>query len=128
MVYKLGQRVRPKFQAAKIVSLGLLGSLLVGTLATAYADSRSVHLPTYPIPKGKHSTTSNSPSNKTSKSASSVGSAHKAAAAQEPPNAGLPALAALRTADCTLFPPKNPGLASALSPGLRKLAQYEQLC
>ena len=35
MVYRLGQRVRPGFRTMKIVSLGLLSILLLGTLATA---------------------------------------------------------------------------------------------
>jgi len=130
MVYKLGQRVRPKFKRLKLLSIGIVGSLLVGTVATAYANSHGINLLTYPVPQAKHATSGKNVNNssKTSASKISTGSAHKAAAGQAAPNASLPALASLQTASCTLFPPQNPGLAGALSPELRKLAQYEQLC
>src|ERR1017187_2257033 len=127
MVYRLGQRVRPGFRTMKIVSLGLLSILLLGTLATAYANSHGTHLPTHPAHQGKHSVVSKNLS-QGSKSANSTGSAHKAAVGSTTPAVGLPALAGLRTASCTLFPSGSPGLANAISPELRKLAQYEQLC
>ncbi len=126
MVYKLGQAVRPKFSKAKFVSIGLLGTLLVGTLATSYADSQGAHLFNYPLPMNKNAKTDTSSQPVSNKKA--TGSAHDAAASQAAPNATLPTAAALRTTVCTLFPPKNPGLSNALSAQLRKLSQYEQLC
>src|SRR5665213_1568856 len=115
MVYRLGKRVRPGFRAAKKVSLGLLGSLLVGTLAAAYANSPG----NYPTTPGKHPATGNT--SQTSKLPEASGSAHQITVAQtiQSPSAS----AGLRTAPCVLFQPESPGLAATGSPELRKLAQ-----
>src|SRR5579863_3473985 len=126
MVYRVGQQVRPEFRGVKLLAVVLAGTLVIGTLATAYADShgtlklRNTLLPVSHKPaKTQHKTMS--------QATAATGSSHVAN------NSGivqatLPAQAELRSTNCMLFPPKNPGLSGATSPQLRKLAQYEQLC
>jgi len=98
--------------------------MVVGTLTTVYADSRVAKTMSHTL-KVHHSLVTAHSTNSKKKS----GSAHDGTAAKNTkPNASQPVLAGLQTASCTIFPPKNPYLSQALTPELRKLAQYEQLC
>lgn len=123
MGYRIGQRVRPKGGGVKVVILLLLGSLLIGTLANAYADSRGRHLISHGLSM-KH--------NRIAKTTNPIvvsGSAHTAAGRQVEPNSILAPLSDLETASCTQeFSPPTPGLASAASAELRKLVQYQLAC
>lgn len=128
MTYKIGHRVRKRFHQVKLIGLGL-SVLLIGTLATSYADSQITPIFHYPFQKSKKAIAVSKPMNHSKQKA--AGSAHSAAKSNKgafTSSAGLPKLASLQTASCVMFPPKNPGLAGSLSPQLRKLGQYEQLC
>lgn len=125
MIYRLSQRVRPKLKILNLVGLGLSGSLLLGLVATVYADA---HGPVAPrvLPEISHATSPQSPS--LIKQTNASGSTHKSPAAQALPPATGPVATSLRLSTCPLFPLATLGLAGAHSPELRKLAQYEQLC
>lgn len=134
MVYRIGQRVRPKIEAKKLIVLALLSSLLAGSLATTYADSQGVSLLALPTAISKHLGANAATSIKTKSSKTTndnkTGSAHQPAVVGTSPttSATVVATEGLRTASCSLFPANNPALAGARTPQLRKAAQYEQLC
>lgn len=128
MVYKLGKKIRSKYQTMKILILTLTLVTSTGIVLSNYIASKEVGFVT--------NTAFSSPqlyikdqSPSTLKSTNSSGSAHVAPASQENiRSANLPISPILQTTSCNLFPPANPGLSNAQSPQLRKLAQYEGLC
>ncbi|MGD0284407.1 MAG: hypothetical protein ABSB12_02350 [Candidatus Saccharimonadales bacterium] len=129
MVYRYGQRVQLKNRGIKTVIFGLLGCLLISILTNTFINSQDVQLLSSSEQPQKLNTvivSHNSPKITTFKS---TGSAHQAATTgQETPSVVLPVLPSLQTQSCSLFPPPTPGLANAVSPELRKLAQYEAVC
>jgi hypothetical protein len=131
MVYKYGQRVQPKNRGIKTVIFGVLSCLLISILANLYINSQEVHLlSTAAQPPNLYSVNVNHNMPKvTTTTFRPTGSAHQAApTGQVTPSSSPTVLPSLQTQSCSLFPPPTPGLANAVSPELRKLAQYEAVC
>lgn len=130
MVYKYGQRVQSKNRGIKTVIFGLLSCLLIGILANIFINSQDVQLlSSSSQPQYLNSVNTSHSSSKATTLFKPTGSAHQAATTgQETPSGNLSVLPSLQTLSCSLFPPPTPGLANAVSPELRKLAQYEAAC
>jgi hypothetical protein len=141
MVYKLGRRVKPKMQRTRLFSLVTASIVLVGTLASAYADSRGItSFGPYPFHASSQASSAETASASIgAKSAATSGktglvntsataAAKQAAAASVAQTANPTTPTALRASGCNLFTAAIAGLANAQSSELRKLSQYEQLC
>lgn len=124
MVYKLNKRVQRR-RSPKTLLIAGCGLLLVSSMATVYADfPNSPGFANHNSKKQPHAITASSGSDVKK---NLTGSAHKSTGVSSP-NSAIPKLSNLKTNTCTMFPPKNPDLSQALSPELRKMAQYEQVC
>jgi hypothetical protein len=142
MVYKLGRRRRQNQLRVKFLGMVLLIGLLAGALTTVYADSHGISLSplTAQMLHGHPAAVVGAASGKAvshkaptaaiaAAAAAAASTARKAAAQAATAASTTPAAAtSVRTSSCALFPPAQPGLQNAITPELRKLAQYEQLC
>jgi hypothetical protein len=126
MLYRLGKRVQPKLYKIKLLSLVVLGCLIIGALTISLTMSHDLVFVNMPLIKGVGDTAAQiSRSRKPSKTVS----ISKLATGPISPGSVSQVTDTLLNYPCTgLFPPENASLASAVTPELRKLAQYEQLC
>jgi hypothetical protein len=127
MTYKLGQRVRPRrYRKCIPIVLSLLVGLVLGVALADVSNARGsspVGLQLSTVAKKRllfH----------TSGSAAKPLVRHTSAVA--PPAAAVSVTVqkqnVLQGLSCGVLPPKHVGLATSVSPELRKLSQYEQLC
>lgn len=124
MVYRIGQRVRPKANKLKFLSLSLSVGLVGAMITIAYADPLINKTNSYPLP---HQIYTAAAINKSLKSIRTGSAAPPPASVVN--NSPTPSPLALVNDSCTgLFGSPIAGLSSAVAPELRKLAQYDQLC
>jgi hypothetical protein len=125
MVYRLGRRVRPRIHRLRLLSLGLSSVAVGGMLAVAYASPLASTRVNHPALHQVYiSTSSVKPvlPTKTNGSKSSV-------ASTQAKKSSTASTAGLTSFSCSgLFASPVQGLIGAVSPELRKLAQYQQLC
>ncbi len=133
MVYQHSRRLKLDYQRVRLVGLFLLGAVLVGAITTVYADAfGSSHVGDVYNQRTARLLASRAGELHANHVGSSVppGTAsHKAASSTTNGVVTSSALQAMtKSESCNPSAAPNPALASAQSPELRKLAQYEQLC
>lgn len=124
MTYRRGQRVRPKLYIKAIpIVLSLIIGLVIGVAVSNLVRSRHIAFVSLQ--------TEGSENNQVSKVAVTAkhlkkGPSFTPSASQAEKTQAQQSLAV--SSSCGMLPPKQANLATAVSPELRKLAQYEQLC
>jgi hypothetical protein len=136
MLYTLGEKVPPRFRRIKALSLAsfiCLITVIGGGVLTSYQKNvANVHF----SPADKHSITTSIGKPKKQKAKTPTPTKAQLARATTPRAGSVPeaqsaieASSLLRISSCTsLFPSATANLTNAVTPELRKLAQYEQLC
>ncbi len=126
MTYKLGQRVKPRwYEKVPKMAIPLVIGLVLGFVLANVSSSHELPLIGVSL--------SNADKKQAPHSANAPkGSLVRHTSSLAPPIAsesvGLQNTSVLQDLSCGVTTPSHPGLATSVSPELRKLAQYEQLC
>lgn len=122
MVYRLGQRVKPKWQKLFGQTLLATSVFTLSMMSTVYAFSKKVNTGTWDPSFSNYKNTKrrNSDLKKSNKVPQKSTDSQTVSTGQ--------ASEAVVSKDCGTTQPEHLGLSSSYVPGLRKLAEHEQVC